>query len=71
MEEDRAETNLGQAVDVEQSIKEVPRQPKKRFIGRRAAAERPAERGSTTGTIEESGAIQSPSSSTNYRTNID
>ncbi|MCJ1350080.1 MAG: Diphthamide biosynthesis protein 1 [Icmadophila ericetorum] len=58
MEEDRAETNLGQAVDIEAPAKEVARQPKKRFIGRRAAAEKAADNVGSKNTIEESGAIQ-------------
>ena len=59
MEEDRAKTDLGQAVDVELRVKEsIPRQPKKRFIGRRAAAERALENVDPKGTIEDSGAIQ-------------
>ena len=59
MEEDRAEANIGQAIDDKLLIKEdVPRHPKKRFIGRRAATERAVEQGVSQGTIEDSGAIQ-------------
>jgi hypothetical protein len=57
MEEDRLESNLTR--DVEQSVEEdVPlRQPKKRFVGRRQAAENPRLGGGST-TIEDNGAIQ-------------
>jgi len=47
MEEDRAATNLGPDIeydDLEKSIPE-PKQPRKRFIGRRAAEERAAAKG--------------------------
>lgn len=39
MEEDRAQVDLGIAVDVEELLEEsaVQRQPKKRFVGRRTA----------------------------------
>lgn len=36
----------------------MTKQPKKRFIGRRAAAEKAAAKGDTNGGIEDSGAIQ-------------
>lgn len=42
MEEDRAEVDLGIAADIEAREEEAvaqPKQPKKRFVGRRAAAE--------------------------------
>lgn len=61
MEEDRARADLGEAFDAEinaeshQKLKE----PRKRFIGRKEAAERAEKRGTTNGTIEDSGAIQS------------
>ncbi|KAL8829572.1 MAG: hypothetical protein Q9191_001949 [Dirinaria sp. TL-2023a] len=59
MEEDRAETSLGQAVDAEldEPKEQKPKQPKKRFVGRRTA-ERAEKVNSTNGIIEESGAIQ-------------
>jgi hypothetical protein len=58
MEEDRAQVDLGVAVDIEERLKEptIPRQPKKRFVGRRQAAEAASKNGPTS--IEESGAIQ-------------
>ena len=58
MEEDRAQVDLGVAVDVEARLEEsaAQRQPKKRFVGRRQAAEAASKNGSTS--IEESGAIQ-------------
>ena len=62
MEEDRAETNLGIAQDAAASAEpaEVPRVPKKRFVGRKTAAENAAKssNGASNGTIEDSGAIQ-------------
>ena len=43
MEDDRAEGNLGIAADLEENQEPVvQRQPKKRFVGRRAAAENAA-----------------------------
>ncbi|KAL9118239.1 MAG: hypothetical protein Q9187_005216 [Circinaria calcarea] len=55
MEEDRAAADIGQAVNSEIPVKEdVPRHPKKRFIGRRKAKEQ----GGSQETIEDSGAIQ-------------
>ena len=56
MEDDRAETNLGVA-DIQAEEVSQPRQPKKRFVGRRQAAENAAKNGSSLG-IEDSGAIQ-------------
>jgi hypothetical protein len=58
MEEDRAQVDLGVAVDTEEILEEpvVPRQPKKRFVGRRQAAEAASKNGPTS--IEESGTIQ-------------
>lgn len=70
MEEDRAQTDLGLAADIEESqlaqARETPaetehsaepvaRQPKKRFVGRRAATEAAAKNGTAEG---ESGAVQ-------------
>ena len=57
MEQDRAETDLGKAVEVEiaASAPDVERTPKKRFIGRKVAV---GTNSSTKGTIEDSGAIQ-------------
>ena len=60
MEEDRAATNLGEAADAAASIEPevVPRVPKKRFIGRRAAAGKAGTAGELNVTVEGSGAIQ-------------
>ena len=60
METDRAQTDLGEAANAELSAsKSDPvKQPKKRFIGRKAAAEKAEKNGGSNGTIEDSGAIQ-------------
>jgi hypothetical protein len=57
MEDDRAQVDLGVAVDVEERLEEAAaqRQPKKRFVGRRAAAA--ASRSETNGNVEHNGAI--------------
>jgi hypothetical protein len=59
MEDDRAQVDLGIAVDVEERLEEaaVQRQPKKRFVGRKAA-EAAASRTRTNGNVEDSGAIE-------------
>jgi 2-(3-amino-3-carboxypropyl)histidine synthase len=58
MEADRAQADLRIAVDIEERFEEsaAQRQPKKRFVGRRQAAEAAAKNGPTM--IEESGTIQ-------------
>lgn len=58
MEEDRAEVDLGVAVDVEEKLEEAAaqRQPKKRFVGRRAADA--ASSSGPTGNVEHNGAIE-------------
>ena len=60
MDGDRVETNVGQAREVEHIGKseDAPRLPKKRFIGRRAAAGKAATRNNPSASIEDSGAIQ-------------
>lgn len=60
MEEDRAQTDLGVAADLEAAeAPPVQRQPKKRFVGRRTAnAARDAAPGAS---VEDSGAIQGKS----------
>lgn len=60
MEEDRAQVDLGGAVDAEQGAEnqQKQKQPRKRFIGRKEAAERAEKKIDTNGTIEDSGAIQ-------------
>jgi 2-(3-amino-3-carboxypropyl)histidine synthase len=59
MEEDRAQVDLGVAVDVEEKLEEAAaqRQPKKRFVGRRQAAEAASRNGANV-SVEESGAVQ-------------
>ena len=61
MEEDRAQADLGEAIDADMNAenREKQKQPRKRFIGRKEAAERGEKRGDTNGTIEDSGNIQS------------
>lgn len=60
MEKDRAQADLGEALDAEFEAEkqEKQKQPKKRFIGRKEASERAEKRNDTNGTIEDSGAIQ-------------
>jgi hypothetical protein len=55
MEEDRAQSDLGLAADIAMAEDIVVPQvkPKKRFIGRRAAAERAQGRSEANGSIEE------------------
>jgi len=60
MEDDRAEVDLGIAVDVEERLEDeaaAQRQPKKRFVGRRQATEA-ASRSNASGAGEGSSAIQ-------------
>lgn len=61
MEDDRAETDLGIAADIEEAQAPEPavRQPKKRYVGRRTAAEAAASKnGNGSGSIEDAGAVQ-------------
>ena len=60
MEGDRAQADLGEAVNAELDAEkqEKQRQPKKRFIGRKEAAERAEKRADTDATIEDSRALQ-------------
>lgn len=63
MEDDRALVDIGVAADIEevQTQQSAIKQPKKRFVGRRAAAE--ASRiNSSNASIEDSGAIQGTNS---------
>jgi 2-(3-amino-3-carboxypropyl)histidine synthase len=63
MEDDRAEVDLGIAVDVEERLEDeaaAQRQPKKRFVGRRQGAEATSRSGSG-GAGEGSSAIQGKS----------
>jgi 2-(3-amino-3-carboxypropyl)histidine synthase len=59
MEDDRVLVDLGVAADIEEKhiLENAVKQPKKRFVGRRAAAEA-AKSGSAAAAIEDSGAIQ-------------
>jgi hypothetical protein len=59
MEDDRAQVDLGVAVDTEERQEESAtlRQPKKRFVGRRQAAEAGTKEG-RNGNNESNGAIQ-------------
>jgi 2-(3-amino-3-carboxypropyl)histidine synthase len=64
MEEDRAEVDLGIAADIEARIEETAseqqRQPKKRFVGRRQAAEAAAAKDGKGEVAEgDSGTVQS------------
>jgi 2-(3-amino-3-carboxypropyl)histidine synthase len=60
MEEDRAATNLGP--DIEEEILEepveVPKQPKRRFVGRKTTAKDTNEPKDPNATIEDTSAIQ-------------
>ena len=58
MEEDRAQVDLGIAADIQERQEEATaqRQPKKRFVGRRQAAEAASRNGGST-SVEESGAV--------------
>ncbi len=61
MEADRVEVDLGIAADIELAAEDtppVPRQPKKRFVGRRQAAENAAKGSDESAAIEDSSAIQ-------------
>ena len=59
MEEDRAQANLGegQEAELENLLTERPKQPKKRFVGRRTA-EKAWKQPNGDGAIEDSGAVQ-------------
>ena len=60
MDGDQVGTHTRQAGQVEhtENSEAAPRLPKKRFIGRRAAAEKAAARSDPNASIEDSGAIQ-------------
>lgn len=60
MEEDRAQVDLGIAADIEaaETPEPVARQPKKRFVGRRTAAEATSRSSPNNDSIEDSKAIQ-------------
>ena len=60
MELDRAETNLGAAVDIEVAVEKEgkSRQPKRRFVGQRTAAQMAAKEDKSNGALEGSELIQ-------------
>ena len=61
MEEDRLQTNLGASTEPELVAEppNVTKAPKRRFVGRRSAAEKTDKQDEpSNGSIEESGAIQ-------------
>ena len=60
MEEDRAQADVGVAVEAELQGKnqDVPKQPSRRFIGRKTAAANAQKKGETNGHIEDSTAVQ-------------
>jgi hypothetical protein len=57
MEQDRQQADIS-TPELDGEAVAVSKHPKKRFIGRRAAAEKAAAKGDTNGGIEDSGAIQ-------------
>ena len=57
MEQDRQQADISTS-ELDGETIAATKQPKKRFIGRRAAAEKAAAKGDTNGGIEDSGAIQ-------------
>lgn len=63
MEDDRAQVDLGSAADIEeaQASELAVKQPRKRFVGRRTAAEAASKNGTAPGSIEETGAVQGKS----------
>jgi 2-(3-amino-3-carboxypropyl)histidine synthase len=60
MEDDRALVDLGIAADIEDmhAPQNLVRQPKKRFVGRRTAAEAAAKSTPNNASIEDTGAVQ-------------
>ena len=60
MEDDRADVNVGEFIDAELGMEEKQpvRQPKRRFIGRKEAAERAERTSGTNAIMEDSGALQ-------------
>jgi hypothetical protein len=67
MEDDRAQVDLGIAADIEETQEEAAalRQPKKRFVGRRQAAEAASRNGANM-SVEDSGAVTSISTRINH-----
>lgn len=60
MEEDRAQSDLGVAADIEEAHAPPPaqRQPKKRFVGRRTAAADAAKKDGAGSTAGANGAVE-------------
>ena len=60
MEDDRAKADLGEAVDAELQAEghTATKQPRRRFMGRKAAADRAVQNEGDITSIESSGAIQ-------------
>ncbi|KAG9383786.1 Diphthamide biosynthesis protein 1 [Pyrenophora tritici-repentis] len=60
MEDDRAATNLGPeaAFDMAEEAELLPKQPKKRFVGRKMAAKASGQQADANASIEDSSAIQ-------------
>lgn len=62
MESDRAKADIGADVPSEYTkladVPNISKQPKKRFVGRRAAAERAERDGKSSASIEDNGAVQ-------------
>ena len=62
MESDRAKADLAPDITSENykpvDVSTIPKQPKKRFVGRRAVAERAERDGKASASIEENGAVQ-------------
>lgn len=58
MKDDRAQVDLRIAAEIEETQDAAPRQPKKRFVGRKQAAEAALRNGAAS-SVEESGAVQS------------
>lgn len=60
MESDRAQVNVGDAVNAEfgEEKREQPKQPRRRFIGRKAAAANAYKNAGASGPVEDSAAVQ-------------
>lgn len=60
MEDDRAATNLGPEVEegIQEEPVQVPKQPKRRFVGRKAAETKGEQQADPNANIEDSSAIQ-------------
>lgn len=60
MDENRTQPSVENVTTLEPSkkVEEKPREPRKRFVGRRTAAERVSAKSDLNGTIEETGVVQ-------------